>query len=159
LIRWDQRAPGGYVSGSFDQLLLMHVNDTLTFRMRGEGCRLESYNVTIANLSTGEKFSFEARGRWQGTSRRLRRRGRAFTCSRSLSRLLRAGVGACTVVAEFSAAASDRGGYAKLFTLQAWVGAALTASAAAALYALGRRRKQRASSIVVVAAEAGTQNC
>jgi hypothetical protein len=54
-------APGGYVSGSFDQLLLMHVNDTLTFRMRGEGCRLESYNVTIAHLSTGERFSFEAR--------------------------------------------------------------------------------------------------
>jgi hypothetical protein len=65
----------------------------------------------------------------------------------------------CTVVAEFSATASDRRGYAKLFTLQAWVGAALTASVAAALYALGRRRKQRASSIVVVAAEAGTQNC
>jgi hypothetical protein len=51
------------------------------------------------------------------------------------------------------------GGYAELFTLQAWAGSALTASTADALYALGRRRGQRAPSIVVEAAEAGTQNC
>ncbi|MCC6049880.1 MAG: hypothetical protein LM580_04190 [Thermofilum sp.] len=136
-------APGGYVSGSFDQLLLMHVNDTLTFRMRGEGCRLGSYNVTIAHLSTGERFSIEARGALAG-------RFPTFTAPREGVYLLEISVAAavsggrtCTVAAEFSAAAGDRGGYAKLFTLQAWVGAALTASAAAALYALGRRRRQR----------------
>jgi hypothetical protein len=86
-------APGGHVSGSLDQLLLMHVNDTLTFRMRGEGCRLESYNVTIAHLSTGERFSIEARGALAG-------RFPTFTAPRegvylleSPSRLLRAEVG------------------------------------------------------------------
>jgi len=132
--------PGGWVAGSFDQLLLLHVNDTLTIRMRGEGCRLEGYNFTIEHLSTGERFSFEARGVQA-------KRFPTFTAPKEGVYLLEASVaaiagegGTCTVVAELSAAAGDREGYARLFALQAGVGAALTACAAVALYVLDRRR-------------------
>jgi len=133
-------APEGRVAGSFNQLLMLHVNDTLTLRARGEGCRLEGYNLTIAHLSTGEKFSFEAKGVQAG-------RFPTFMAPREGVYLVEVSVAAtgggksCTVVAELSAAAGGRGGYARLFTLQAGVGAALTACAAVALYATGRGRR------------------
>jgi hypothetical protein len=96
------------VAGSFDQLL-MHVNDTLTFRMRGESCRLESYNVTIVHLSTSERFSLE-------TKEALAGRFPTFTAPREGVYLPEISVAAaaggdrtCTMVAEFNAAAGVRG--------------------------------------------------
>lgn len=120
-----------------ERLLLLNVNDTVLISLTHRKCGVKSYNFTIIHLSSGDRYSTKAREA-QAPCCPL------FIAPREGVYLFRVafqleGGDKCEIAVNWHLARGDRGGYAKLYTLESMVGALVLA--VGATYAIKEYRK------------------